>query len=72
MPTLVVRELPEELHQRLKEYAAQNHRSMSKQVIVILEEMLMERHKRDLPEPVKLAEPITNEFINWAKREGRT
>lgn len=41
MSTLVVKNLPEALHEKLREQALQNHRSITKQAIVILEQGLM-------------------------------
>ena len=71
MPALVIKDLPVELHRRLKDDAAQNHRSMTQQAIVILERQL--HSIRSIP-PFKAYKnnfPLTNEFINEAKREGR-
>lgn len=71
MPALVIKDLPVELHRRLKDDAAQHHRSMTQQAIVILEQGL--HRVRTLP-PFKAYRgsfPLTNEFINEAKREGR-
>jgi len=38
MPTLVIRDVSSEVHRLLKERAAQHHRSLSKEVITILED----------------------------------
>lgn len=40
MPALQVRDFPEGLYEDLKDFAEANHRSMSQQVIVAVEEML--------------------------------
>lgn len=40
MPTLYVRNFPDDLYHRLRERAARNHRSISAEVIAILEHML--------------------------------
>ena len=40
MPTLYVRNVPEELYQKLQELAASQHRSISTQVLTILEQAL--------------------------------
>jgi plasmid stability protein len=37
MPALLIKELPPELHQWLKQQAVSNHRSMNKQVIALLD-----------------------------------
>ncbi len=73
MPGLLIKELPAEVHQKLKERAAQNRRSMTKEALSILELVLFEENfpKRELPEPIKTKFPITDEFIDAAKRWGR-
>lgn len=71
MPGIVVRDLPDVLHERLKEEARRHHRSMSKEVIAILEDALGWSTERTYPPPVKLAFPLTDEFLNKAKRWGR-
>lgn len=70
MPALVIKDLPVELHHRLKADAKHHHRSMTQQAIVILEQGLY----RVKPVPAFKAYegqfPLTNEFIHEAKREG--
>lgn len=71
MPALVIKNLPAELHRRLKNEAIQHHRSMTQHAIVILEQGL----HRVTPIPAFKAFrgkfPLTNDFINAAKREVR-
>ena len=77
MPTLVVKNLPELLHERLKAQAEQNHRSMTKEVIALIEQGLLApsatlRPTRALPPLVRLSTgPITTEWIEGATAEGR-
>ena len=71
MPALLVKDMPPELHQRLKEEAARNHRSMAKQMITILEQNLGAAQVRAYPAPVRVAFPMTDRFLNKAKRWGR-
>ena len=40
MPALVIKDLPAEIHQRLKDEAELHHRSMTQEAIVILEQGL--------------------------------
>ncbi|MBZ0091947.1 MAG: Arc family DNA-binding protein [Sulfuricellaceae bacterium] len=78
MATITLKNIPDDLHRRLKESAAQHHRSMNKEIIARLEEQLMPP-KRDTD--AKLAElrtlrrqlPVyaTPEEIDAAKDEGR-
>ena len=71
MPALVIKDLPAELHRRLKDDAERHHRSMTQQAIAILEQGL--RRFRPIPrfKAYRGAFPLTNEFIDAAKREGR-
>lgn len=71
MPALVIKDLPAELHRRLKEEASQHHRSMTQEAIFILEQGL--HRVRPIPafKTYRGAFPLTNEFVNNAKREGR-
>ncbi len=71
MPSLVIRNLPPHLHQRLKVAAAANHRSMTQQAIVLLEQGLS--GVSPLP-PFKAHRgrfPVTDTFIRQARKEGR-
>ena len=71
MPGIVIRDLPSMLHERLREEAQRHHRSMAKEVVTILEDALGKSTERPYPPPVKLAFPLTDEFLNKAKRWGR-
>ncbi len=74
MPGLLIRELPEELHRKLKERAARNRRSLSKEALVILETVLSDTNTfagPELPTPHKGRFLLTDEWIDQAKREGR-
>ena len=71
MPTLVIKDLPEDVHRQLKDDAVLHHRSMTQQAIVLLKQGL--HSVRPVPpfKPYKGKFPITAEFIDAAKREGR-
>ncbi|MFM9968616.1 MAG: FitA-like ribbon-helix-helix domain-containing protein [Burkholderiales bacterium] len=72
MPGLVIKDLPEKLHRKLKEQAARHHRSMTKEVLVVLERALSEeKPPQELPPPFRGRFALTDEFIMQAKREGR-
>jgi plasmid stability protein len=71
MATFLLRDLPAELHRRLKEEAVRNHRSMSQQVVAILERHLADAQPQSYPPPVRVAFPMTDEFLNKTKRRGR-
>ncbi len=65
MPNLLIRNLPPELHTRLKAAARAHRRSMTQETIAIIDEKLgAESTKRiapRLPEPIKPCRPITME-----------
>jgi plasmid stability protein len=76
MPALLIRDLPDELHRKLKERAAANHRSISSELLVLLEEAL---HESAGPPPLAAVDrmrvigtkPLTQDLLNRARREGR-
>jgi plasmid stability protein len=71
MTALVIRDLPETLHQRLKQQARLHHRSMTKESIAVLEEALMSAPSVGLPPPVAVNKPLTDKMLIWAKQDGR-
>lgn len=76
MTTLVVKNLPDPLHQRLREQAQRNHRSITKEAIVILEQGLApnlpQRQAIKLAPPIKLKSgAVTTDWIEAAIAEGR-
>ena len=70
MPTLVIRDLPPEIHRRLKARAEQHNRSVNKEVITILETSVTE-FEQALPPLVKGAFPVTQDWLDEARRAGR-
>ena len=57
MPTLSVRDIPKSLYERLRERAARHRRSMSGEVVVILEQILAPR-AIDVEELIREAEEV--------------
>jgi antitoxin FitA len=72
MASLLIKNLPEDLHHRLKIRAQRHHRSMNKEVITLLETALAQPHLEELPAPVRLSKPLTQEILDQAREEGRT
>lgn len=55
MSTIVIKNLPDDLHARLKQRAEHNHRSMTKEVVHLIETGLGSgAAPRPLPPPVRL------------------
>ena len=71
MPALVIKDLPADVHQRLKQEAAEHHRSMTQQAIVLLKQGLHQAPPVPAFRAYKGRFLLTEDFINAAKREGR-
>ena len=71
MPALLIKDMPPDVHQWLKAEATRNRRSMTQQVIVLFEERMQRFRPVHFGEPVKTRTPLTNAFIDTAKKEGR-
>ena len=71
MPSLVIKNLPEDLHHRLKEQAFRHQRSMTCEAVAILSEGLSQSDMGDTPALYKGKFPLTDELIEQARREGR-
>lgn len=71
MPSLILRNLPEEVHKRLRDRARRNHRSMTKEAVSILEHELVSAGPVKLPSVVHVSQPIPTDVIDQAIEEGR-
>lgn len=71
MASLLIKNVPEDLHKKLRERAAREHRSLNKEVIVIIEQALGARVPAALPKPVPLQRPVDTRTLLHARREGR-
>ena len=75
MPGLLLKNIPPELHEKLRERAKLNRRSMSAEALVILEMALACRRRPTLEEidrkRIRLDPPLTEEEIDRAKKMGR-
>lgn len=77
MTNFTLKGIPDELHQRLKERAVRNRRSMNSEVIHILEQVLMPS-RQSAEEAIAKAEALNEkigktfpDIVNEAKRKGR-
>lgn len=67
MAGLLLRDLPDILHRKLKARAIQNRRSMAKEVIIILEKVLTDDDEEDtqmLPTPFTGSFAINDEWLD--------
>jgi len=71
MSSLLIKDVPREVHEWLKREAGRNRRSMSQQAIVILEERMRRLQPVKFPAPLRTRTLLAAEFIDQAKREGR-
>lgn len=71
MAGLLIKDLPRDVHAWLKREAEIHRRSMTQQVIVLFEERMRRFRPVHFPPPFKLKEPLSDEFIMKAKKEGR-
>ena len=55
MPTITVRDLPSDLHVWLKQQAAAHHRSVNKEIVVLLDSLRIRRGQRALTPAERLA-----------------
>lgn len=71
MASVLIKNLPDDLHERLKDRAQRHHRSVNKELIALIEAALREPTAQPIPEPVRLRRPLTQEMLDQARDEGR-
>ena len=71
MASLLIKNIPREVHEWLKREAQRNRRSMTQETIMVLEERMRRFRVVRFPPPVRTRTILTAEFIDRAKREGR-
>lgn len=72
MGSLMIRDLPDDLHRKLKMRAKKHHRSMNREAIAILQAVLREEEAvREVPPPYRGSVSLTRELIEKAKEDGR-
>lgn len=78
MASLIIRDIPPELHRRLKAQAKKARRSMGKEALHLIEQVMAGGSVsvpggfvlKELPVPYKGRFPLTDKLINKWKREG--
>jgi plasmid stability protein len=73
MSTLVLRNVPADLHAMLKAQARRNHRSLNREAVSLIEKALLgHRAATELPPPISLeGGPLTTADIEHAIAAGR-
>ncbi len=70
MPSILIKDIPADLHERLRQAALRDHRSLNKQVIALLEEALTPRSVQ-LPPPIRATFALTADWLERAMSEGQ-
>lgn len=75
VPDLLIRDLPPDVHQRLKERAERNRRSLSAEVVALIEDAVKVRKPMSLEEidarRVKGRIVLTDEILELARQDRR-
>lgn len=73
MSALLIRNLPPDVHRKLKLLAQRNRRSLSDEASSLLEQALAAQNYgvHDLPTPFVGAFPLTDDWLTDAKKDGR-
>ncbi len=79
MPTMTIKNIPEDLYKRIKESASEHGRSMNNEVIFLLKRAYFDQridaeHFLGRAEAIRnkfALPPLTDQALNAAKREGR-
>jgi plasmid stability protein len=70
MASILIKDISPALHERLREAAERDHRSMNKEVIALLEAALG-GPPADLPAPLRAAFPLSSDWLERAIADGR-
>lgn len=68
---MLIKNMPQPLHEQLRQRAAVHHRSMNREVIAILERELGKPMATEFPPPIKMLKPISGEEIVQIIRDAR-
>ena len=70
MASILIKDIPPDLHERLREAAGRDHRSLSKEVIALLEAALAAQPS-ELPPAIRASFPLNGDWLEKAISEGR-
>jgi len=68
MATVLIKNLPDALHQQLKRRAEKHHRSLNKEVIALIEAALTGPQEEDVSEPVETRHLRTAHLLDEVRR----
>ena len=69
MASVLIKNLPDELHRRLKLRAERHHRSLNKEVIALIEAVLGGQPAEDPPKPATPRNPLLADRLEEARRK---
>jgi plasmid stability protein len=69
MASVLIKNLPDELHRRLKQRAERHHRSLNKEVIALIEATLGRQPAQDPPKPATPRNPLTPDRLEETRRK---
>ena len=70
MASILIKDIPPDLHERLREAAGRDHRSLSKEVVALLEAALAVGPS-ELPPAIRASFPLDGNWLETAIAEGR-
>jgi plasmid stability protein len=70
MASILIKDVPLALHERLREAAARDHRSVNKEIIALLE-VALDRSASVLPPPLQAGFRLNSDWLERAVAEGR-
>ncbi len=68
--SILIKDIPADLHEQLRQAALRDHRSLNKEVIALLEEALTPR-SAGLPPPIRAAFSLSPDWLERVISEGR-
>ncbi len=71
MASLLIKNIPEDLRKKLKEEAELHHRSMNKEAVALLEQVLSRPRIGPLPPPFKAKVRFSSDWVTKATKWGR-
>lgn len=70
MASILIKDIPLALHERLRQAAVRDHRSLNKEIVALLEAAL-DRPATALPAPLQAGFPLTEDWLDQAIAQGR-
>ncbi len=69
MASVLIKNLPDDLHRALKQRAERHHRSLNKEIIALIESALTGQAGKEPPQPAGLRRPLAQEVLDEARQK---